>query len=76
MNEHATEPTGEPANANMIDGYLDGFDLSCPEPSSNRSRSYRHGFLNGRDDRSGKPRASYTDLVRQAELAMEADRHV
>jgi hypothetical protein len=41
----------------MVDGYRDGHDLDAPEPSQNRSRSYRHGFANGRDDRRGKPRA-------------------
>lgn len=61
------------ANDEMIQGYLDGFDLTSPEPSGNRSRSYCHGFLNGRDDRSGKPRASYEWLVAAAEEAMKAD---
>lgn len=39
----------------MIAGYMDGFDLSTPEPSENRSASYRHGFKNGRSDKTGKP---------------------
>ena len=62
-----------PANDEMVEGYRDGFDLSAPEPSANRSHSYRHGFANGRDDRSGKPRASYHELMRLADLAMEKD---
>ena len=53
---------GRPANEEMIAGYVDGLDLSSPLPSDNRSLSYRHGFANGRDDRAGKPRASYDDL--------------
>lgn len=65
-----------PANDEMVSGYLDGFDLSSPEPSSNRSHSYRHGFANGRDDRSGRPRATAAALVRMADKAMEADRNV
>lgn len=67
------ETTRKPANAEMVQGYMDGFDLSSPEPSANRSRSYRHGFANGRDDRAHKPRASYEELIRWAHEAMEAD---
>lgn len=65
-----------PANEEMVEGYLDGFDLSSPEPSANRSHSYRHGFANGRDDRAGKPRASYEQIIRWADEAMEKDAHV
>ena len=64
------------ANADMVEGYMDGLDLASPEPSSNRSHSYRHGFANGRDDRRGKPRANYIELELQAEAAMESDRDV
>jgi hypothetical protein len=70
------DQTTQPANADMVEGYRDGFDLSSPEPSDNRSHSYRHGFANGRDDRAGKPRGSYTELVRMADLAMEKDRNI
>lgn len=38
------------ADQEMVEGYIDGFNLNNPEPSSNRSASYRHGFQNGRDD--------------------------
>lgn len=65
-----------PANDEMVEGFLDGYDLSVPEPSANRSHSYRHGFANGRDDRSGKPRASYVELNRLADLAMEMDLNI
>lgn len=68
--------TNQPANDDMLQGYLDGFDLSSPEPSSNRSHSYRHGFANGRDDRHNKPRASASELRSLAREAMEADRNV
>jgi hypothetical protein len=64
---------GRPADQEMIEGYRDGLDLNCPEPSSNRSHSYRHGFANGRDDRKGKPRASFEELTRQADGAMMRD---
>jgi hypothetical protein len=45
----------------MMDGYMDGLDISSPEPSGNRSQSYRHGFANGRYDRTGgKPERTFT----------------
>jgi hypothetical protein len=62
-----------PANDEMVKGYLDGFDLTTPPPSMNRSASYRHGWLNGRDDRAGKPRDSADNLRRLADEAMTAD---
>lgn len=61
------------ANADMIEGYKDGLDLDAPEPSANRSASYRHGFANGRDDRAGKPRASWREIDRQGRDAIAAD---
>ena len=61
------------ANSDMVEGFRDGYDLSAPEPSDNRSRSYRHGFANGRDDRSGKPRAPYRDLLSMTNEAMDLD---
>jgi hypothetical protein len=57
----------------MLDGYFDGLDLNSPEPSGNRSASYRHGFWNGRDDRRGRPRDTYANLRRQADEAIMAD---
>ena len=57
----------------MVEGYLDGFNLSSPEPSDNRSFSYRHGFANGRDDRAGKPRALASILREEAEIAIAKD---
>jgi len=62
-----------PANDEMIQGYRDGLDPDSPEPSANRSSSYRHGFANGRDDRRGQPRASYSELERLADEAMLRD---
>lgn len=61
------------ANAEMVEGYMDGSDWSSPEPSGNRTRSYRHGFANGRDDLRGNPRASYNLLKKMAEDAMRMD---
>lgn len=45
--DNAIKITGRPANSEMLEGFLDGYDLSLPEPSANRSHSYRHGFANG-----------------------------
>jgi hypothetical protein len=62
-----------PANAEMVDGYMDGRDPSNPEPSDNRSRSYRHGFRSGRAD-LGFPREETFEQTRAAaDKAMEAD---
>lgn len=49
-----------PANAEMIEGFKDGYDLDAPEPSSNRSASYRHGLANGRDG----PQRKTTGILR------------
>jgi hypothetical protein len=52
------------ANADIVDGYFDGREddrTEYPE-ASNRSAFYRHGWLNGRDDRIGKPRASAAEI--------------
>ena len=66
--------TGRPANNEMLQGYRDGFDLDSPEPSANRSHSYRHGFANGRADKSGKSRGlTFDELTRMADEAMELD---
>lgn len=58
----------------MVNGYLDGRDPESPEPSDNRSHSYRHGFANGRDDLRKQPRAPAELLRAQAETARRADR--
>lgn len=65
-----------PANDDMVEGYLDGLKddrREMPATFNNRSHSYRHGWLNGRDDRIGKPRALASELRQQADLAMAAD---
>ena len=38
------------SEAEMVEGYLDGRTADTPEPSANRSASYRHGFEMGRND--------------------------
>jgi len=62
-----------PANDETILGYWDGFDLDSPEPTMNRSASYRHGFANGRDDRNRSPRASAETLRQLADEVMATD---
>jgi hypothetical protein len=59
----------------MIEGFCDGYDLTAPDPSSNRSNSYRHGFMVGRLDKTPADRKKYHagQLTRMADEAMEAD---
>lgn len=45
----------ERAEAERLEGYLDGLDPESPEPSRNRSWSYRHGFICGRADKNKRP---------------------
>lgn len=62
------------ANADMIEGYLDAYDLDAPEPSANRSDSYRHGFAVGRSERlHHKPLAPAKILRAAADAAMAKD---
>lgn len=58
----------------MVEGYLDGFDLNSPEPSANRSRCYIHGFANGRADRTTKSNGRASELRKRADEAMATDR--
>jgi hypothetical protein len=66
------------ANDEMIAGFLDGYDLTAPEPSGNRSQSYRHGFKAGRNDKlpnDEKPfrGMSSDEIIRLADEAMRQD---
>jgi hypothetical protein len=61
------------ANADMLEGYHDGLDLSSPEPSANRSHSYRHGFANGRSDRTGILTGTTEEVLRRGIAAVAAD---
>lgn len=38
-----------------LEGYLDGRDLDCPEPSENRSAAYKQSFAVGRAELANKP---------------------
>jgi hypothetical protein len=57
----------------MAQGYRDGRNPDNPEPSANRSASYRHGFENGRDDYARSPRATAAMLRLMAEKAIRDD---
>lgn len=63
-------------NDDMLEGYLDGLNPNSPEPASNRSHSYRHGFANGRDDLRKKPRAPAAALRAAAAEALALDRAI
>lgn len=61
-------------NDEMLEGYLDGGNPDNPEPSTNRSHSYRHGFAVARSDRAGLPAFGSADAAReQAAIAVEQD---
>lgn len=68
-----TDPRREIFEKEMMEGYLDGFRPNSPDPSTNRSRSYRHGFANGRDDRARNPRTIAAVLRVLAEKAIDED---
>jgi hypothetical protein len=62
------------ANDDMLEGYRDGRNLDNPEPSDNRSHSYRHGFTNGRADILGKSAFPTAQAARAtANAAMKKD---
>jgi hypothetical protein len=62
-----------PANQEMVDGYLEGRDLDSPEPSANRSQSYKHGFMVGRGEKTGTLTQDAAYLREAADKAMDAD---
>jgi len=63
------------ANLDMVLGYYDGHsdDRNDLPKQHNYSPSYVHGWLNGRDDRIGKPRDAASVLRARADLIMEND---
>lgn len=70
----------EKANEEMIQGYRDGFNPDTPEPSGNRSHSYRHGFKAGRNDISKEDERPFKGMSAQAinllaAAAIEKDRY-
>lgn len=63
----------KPANAEMVEGYRDGYDLNAPEPSANRSHSYRHGFAVGRAEKRREKLPNHRTLSEAADAAMAKD---
>jgi len=66
------------ANQDMVDGYLDALSdsrLEFPASLSNRSLSYRHGWLSGLADRTGKHLAGSNrmEIEAAADEAMRKD---
>lgn len=59
----------------LIEGYRDGLgdEHESFPVLSNRSNAYRHGWLNGRDDRLGRPRASAAELRAEAKSIAEEE---
>lgn len=57
----------------MINGYIDGFsdDRADLPKNTNYSPAYTHGWLNGRDDRIGKPRDTASVLRNRADIILE-----
>ena len=63
--------------SDMVQGYIDGKEddrSELPVSLNNRSHSYRHGWMNGRDDRLGTPRATAAELRVMARVAKQMDR--
>ncbi len=56
----------EISDAECMAGYMDGLDATCPEPSANRTASYRHGFACARADIGGRPAFDGADAARAA----------
>jgi len=73
MNADADRPPEELFLDQMVEGYLDGRNPDNPEPSANRSASYRHGFATGRDDLAHSPRLPANVLRLLADQAIRED---
>jgi hypothetical protein len=68
--------TRKEAEDEMMQGFMDGYDRDAPEPSENRSHSYRHGFANGLRDRGILNDGATADWLRsRAESCITADMH-
>ena len=66
------------SNKEMIEGFMDGYDLNNPDPSDNRSHSYKHGFKAGRNDKLPEKKKpftsmSYDQIIKMSEEAMLKD---
>lgn len=63
----------KPANDEMVLGFREGYNLSNPPPSGNRSASYRHGFMVARIDKGLMDSPGIDALEMLADQAMVAD---
>lgn len=68
-----TKAQSSQAEDEMFEGYRDGLKEDAVLPSDNRSASYRHGWLNGEADRTGKARGTAQQLRVAADEAIAAD---
>lgn len=48
----------------FVNGYFDGRDLDCPEPSDNRHPAYKHSFNVGRAEKLGRPIPAWLSRMR------------
>lgn len=67
------ETERRPANDEMVQGFRDGYNISNPEPSGNRTASYRHGFMVARIDKGMMASPGIDALEMLADQAMAAD---
>jgi len=61
------------ADNERLAGLLDGGDPDAPEPSENRSHSYRHGFACARADARGEPAFGSAAKARELSAIAELD---
>lgn len=66
--------TRTPEDEEFYAGYRDGLDSDSPEPSENRSRCYRHGFMVARADKRGEPVPNVREKADEAERLDRAER--
>lgn len=62
--------------SDMVDGYLAGFcsgSQRLPACHEARSAAFKHGWLNGRDDRISKPRERYSVLRNRADMILNRE---
>ena len=58
----------------VVEGYMDGLSstsIELPNRYKNAKAAFKHGWLNGRDDRIGKPRDSYGVLMARYKIIEE-----
>lgn len=57
----------------FVEGYIDGRDLTAPEPNENRTERYKHSFRIGRAEARGLPVPSYEQSMKSAAKADEVE---